>query len=240
MRWTMRDLPMPGCAVGPCAWRGSMLLEHAAYVRTHPSLIVIGPDDGDELLEHIGGTVGQMPVLLGVREPAFARQLRGLIERRLATLGRDRVSAVVMWCDEAVDLKGGHMPATLQALRDAGTIQAYGLAHDDPLAIEWIVQNVGARIAVTRYGLHEQTARYRALPTAEEYGYLCMAMLERSDEASLRFALAESARALPILDCPLPQGFEPMSPHEVAQAWGRWRETHEEPPPLPRSRPPMG
>ena len=117
-----------------------------------------------------------------------------------------------MWCDEAVDLKGGHMPATLHALRDAGTIQAYGLAHDDPLAIEWIVQNIGARIALTRYDLHEQTARYRALPTAEEYGYLCMTMLARPDETSLRFALAESARALPIL-CPSLWGLVEVGTH---------------------------
>ena len=64
--WTTRTLPNTEITAGPCAWRLPMLAgEHATYVQAHPSLIVVGADDEDALLEAagwsdswVGGAVG--------------------------------------------------------------------------------------------------------------------------------------------------------------------------------------
>jgi hypothetical protein len=244
--WPQRrfePLPFP---VGPCAWRVTMLPAHAEYIRTHPSLVVVTPADDESVLRAAQPHLGGLPVMLGFEEPPFARAVRDTVLGRMTALGRDRVDVLTMWVDQTADLKGGSVLQVIRALREEGRIDELGLAHHDVREAEWLALRTTARLLAMPYHLGDQAARYRALEAAREHGMACLAcgpMEDRAtaipdDEKSLRFALAEHARGLPVLDAPLPPGLTPMSTEEVEAHWKEYRAHHAEPAPLPRSVPP--
>ncbi|MEX0653157.1 MAG: hypothetical protein WD534_07825 [Phycisphaeraceae bacterium] len=254
--WPTRTLAPTDLVVGPCAWRITLLADdrQAGYVREHPSLVVVMPEDDDAVLEAAAPHVAGLPVLLIVAEPSFARRLPGQIEQRMAALGRSHVEALMLRVDEPTELKSGGLLQTLFGLRDRGAVDHLGLASHDPLAVEWLAGNTAVRLLGLPYSLADQTVRWRALARAAEYGMATISLTPPPeppgppesppprpvDEAGLRFALAEAGRVLPLLDRPLPEPWAPMPAGQAEAAWDDYRARHDEPAPLPRGRPPVG
>ncbi|MEX0744190.1 MAG: hypothetical protein WD118_01200, partial [Phycisphaeraceae bacterium] len=131
--WPTRTLAPTDLVVGPCAWRISMLVDHADHVRPRPSLIVVSPEDDDDVLTAAAPKLGDLPVLLVVPEPSFARRLPASIEKRMEALGRERIETLMLQVDEVTELKSGGLLQTLFNLRDRGAVAHLGLASDDPL-----------------------------------------------------------------------------------------------------------
>ena len=240
IEWTTRTLEHTDIQVGPCAWRLPMLAGvDREYVQAHPSLIVVDPNDQDDVLEAAGRNTAGMPVLLGIKEPAFARQLRDAIEQRLAWLGRGTVDALVLHVDDPAEIKSGGMLQTMFDLRDKGVVGCIGLAHTDANVAEWISINAAIRLLGLGYSHTDQSAAYRAVPSAQEYGMASYALASPAEDQAIRFALAQSRQVLAVLDRPIPAGLTPMPQAEAAQAWQAYTDSHPPPPPLKRGRPPM-
>ncbi len=238
--WTPRILPHTDIAVGPCAWRLPMLAGvDRDYVKTHPSLIVVDPMDADALLKQAGQALEGLPVLLGVAEPAFARQLEGKVLDRMRMLGRDRLDALVLHVDDPAEVKSGGMLQTMFTLRERGVVGSLGLAHRDPRAVEWLAQNTAVRLLGVSYALEDQATGYRALSSAAAYGMSAYALDCPPDEGATRFALAQCGYVLPVLDRRIPAGLRPLPKDEVDRAWSDYKEAHPVPPPLERGKPPV-
>lgn len=238
--WPTRTLAPTDLVVGPCAWRIGMLVDHADHVRSRPSLIVISPEDDDAVLEAAARHLADLPVLLIVPEPSFARRLPATIEKRMQAVGRKRIEALMLRVDEVTELKSGGLLQTMFNLRDRGAVAHLGLASDDPLAVEWLAGNTAVRLLGVPYALDEQAVRHRALAKTAEYGMAAVALTSPADDAALRFALAERERVLPVVDRPLPDSWEAMAADEVEAAWQHFQAEHPPPPTLPRGRPPGG
>ncbi len=237
--WTTRKLANCEITVGLCAWRLSMLAgEDAEYVKSHPSLIVVDPADEDALLASVGRESGDLPVLLGIAEPAFSRQLEGEILRRMALLGRQRVDALVLHVEDPAEVKSGGMLQTLFTLREKAVTGVLGLAHPDGRAAEWLSQNAAVRLLGVNYSLEDQSAAFRTLDSAREYGMDTFGLVCPESVEAIRFALAEHERMLAVLDRPIPAGLEPMTEKEREQAWNNYKLSHSEPAKLPRGLPP--
>lgn len=238
--WTQRKLNHTDIRVGPCAWRLPMLTGNDRdYVRAHPSLIVVNPTDSDEILRNAGPHATGMPVLLAIKEPAFARQLRDSILQRLNALGLDRVDALVLHVQDPAEIKSGGLLQTMFELRDSGTVGCLGLAHPDSTVAEWLSLNAATRLLGLTYSLHDQSAAYRAIPSAQEYGMSAFDLTCPDDDEAIRFALAQSNQVLPVLDRPIPTGLTPMNNDQAAEAWQTYSQNHPPPEPLKRGRPPM-
>lgn len=238
--WPQRTLPHTEITVGPCAWRLPMLVGlNRDYVRSHPSLIVTGPPDDDAVLEQAAQHVDGLPLLLGICEPTFTRQLEAAITSRLDRLHKQRVDAVVLHVDDPSEIKSGGMLQTLFAMRDAGVIGCVGLAHPDAAVAEWLSMNAAVRLLGVKYSLDGLAARHRALPSAEEYGMSAYALSSPHGDRAMRFALAECHRVLPVLDRPIPAGLMAMSADEVEAVWRADQQKTPPPPPLKRGMPPM-
>lgn len=238
--WPQRNLPHTDITVGPCAWRLPMLAgSDRDYVRSHPSLIVVDPTDADAVLEQAAPHIEGLPLLLGIAEPAFARQLEPTITRRMQQLNRQHVDALVLHVDDPAEIKSGGMLQTLFAMRDAGVIGCVGLAHPDAAVAEWLSMNAAVRLLGVNYSLDDLAARHRALPSAEEYGMSAYALNSPKDDRAMRFALAENRRVLPVLDRPVPAEFTAMSGGEVEAIWRADQQKTPPPPPLKRGMPPM-
>lgn len=238
--WFQRPLSPLNVQVGPCAWRLPMFAgPHATYVRARPSLVVVNADDADALLQAAAPNLADLPVLLRVREPAFARQLPDLLNRRFAALGRNSIEIVMLEVDEVADLKGGGMMQTLTQWREAKRILHLGLAHEDVRNVEWLARSTPARALSVPLSLADQSARYRTIPAAVEFGMARVAAAPPDDDGdALRFALGTADLALPVLDRPLPENVTPMSATEVEAVWAAYQSSHEPPAPLARSQPP--
>ncbi len=239
-RWPTHTLEHTDLPVGPCAWRLPMLAgDDRDYVQTHPSLIVVDPTDHDDILKTAGPYMADMPVLLGVGEPAFARQLRDTILRRMTAIGRDRLDALVLHVEDPAEIKSGGMLQTMFELRDTGVVGFLGLAHPDAHVAEWLSINAAIRLLGLGYSLADQSAAYRAIPSASDYGMSAYTLTCPQTDEGIRFALAQTHRALAVLDRPVPTGLTPMPEAEAKEAWEAYARAHPEPPPLRRGRPPM-
>lgn len=240
MDWQTRKLQHTDIDVGPCAWRLPMLAgEDRDYVLAHPSLIVVDPTDRDELLQQVGPASADLPIMLGIQEPAFARHLRDLITRRMELLGRDTLDALVLHVDDPAEIKSGGMLQTMFDLRDQGIVASLGLAHPDANVAEWLSMNAAVRLVGVAYGLADQSADHRAIKSIASYGMSAFALDGPQDDPAIRFALARTDRILPVLDRPVPAGLTPMTSEQASQAWEAYAAEHPCPPPLPRGRPPM-
>ncbi len=196
------------------------------------------PDDAARVTKELTG----LPVLVVLREPAFARYLTASIKDWLSALGRSSIDLVALELDEIRDLKAGGLVQPLVDARARGEIGAYGFVGETANDAEWLALNTSGRFVMTSYGLENQTAAYRALATASEYG---MAVISESgpeglqaDPRATAFALAQAAKALPIRTRLLPAGIKPMSPEDCDEAWASYALKHPEPEKLPRGRPP--
>ncbi|MFA9477864.1 hypothetical protein ACERK3_06090 [Phycisphaerales bacterium AB-hyl4] len=238
--WPTHTLAPTDLVVGPCAWRIGMLADHADYVLAHRSLVVITPDDDDALLAAAAPQLADLPVMLIMPEPSFARRFPGSIESRMQALGRDRLDALMLHVDDVTELKSGGLLQTMFDLRTSNVVTHLGLASDDPRGVEWLAGNTAVRLLGVPYSLTDQAVRHRALPAAAEYGMAAVALTSPADEAGLRFALAERERVLPLLDRPLPETWPAMSEDEVEAAWQRFQADQPPPAALPRGRPPVG
>ncbi|MCX5658245.1 MAG: hypothetical protein NTW19_00815 [Planctomycetota bacterium] len=226
--------------VGPCAWRLPLLAgEHAAYVHAHPSMIVVAPEDSDDLLRAAAPHLGDLPILLRLLEPAFARQLPELLRRRFEALGRQAVTAVSIEVEDVADLKGGSLIQTLREWRDAGRIRHIAFGHADVRNVEWLAKNTPAHLLTMPFSLADQSARHRAIVAAREFGMARVAAEPPADDGvSLRFALGSAGLVLPVLDRPLSPGITPMDVAEIDAAWADHQKAHAPPAPLERSQPP--
>ena len=238
--WPQRTLPYTEITVGPCAWRLPMLAgPDRDYVQSHPSLIVVDPADSNAVLEQAGPHLGSLPVLLGIGEPTFARQLESTIAQRMQRLNRQQIDALVLHVDDPAEIKSGGMLQTLFAMRDAGVIGCVGLAHPDATVAEWLSMNAAVRLLGVNYSLDDLAARHRTLPGVEEYGMSAYALSSPQGDRAMRFALAESPRVLPVLDRPIPAGLMAMPADEVEAIWRADQQKTPPPPPLKRGMPPM-
>src|SRR5262249_49827605 len=148
--------------------------------------------------------LGDLPVLLNLREPPFARRLPEAIAARLAALGRPRVDILALWVEDVADLKGGVMLQMLRRLREQGVVGHIGLGHADIRNVEWLALHPPARALVMPFSLAEQDARFRAIGKAEEYGMARIAAAPPGiDVDAMRFALGAHDLALPVLDVPI-------------------------------------
>lgn len=239
--WTQRILPHTDITVGPCAWRLPMLIgEHADVVKAHPSLIIVDPADNDALLGQAAPHIKQYPVLLGIAEPPFARQLQGEFNRRMTRLDLQRIDALVLHIDDPAEIKSGGMLQTMFDLRDRGVVGTLGLAHPDPRVAEWLAMNTAVRLLGVNYALTDQAIRHRALGQIEAYGMSAYALASPAagDIESLRFALSQTHRVLPVLDHPIPAELTPMPDDRAEQAWQLYKDSTPPPEPLKRSLPP--
>jgi hypothetical protein len=239
------------------------LIDHETYLAGRPSLVVIDPDSDPQSLTAYQPVLSRLrlrlrsdgaqrpdpqdipwPVLVGLREPDFVRRLPGRVKDRLEALSLPRVEVLALWIEDPQDLKGGGLLQALFDLRDTGVTRYIGLVCRDAPAAEWLAMNSAVRVLGVPFHLSDQSARYRALPTAAEHGMACLALgraaatTAEGDEQAIRHALGDSARALPVLDAPIPAGLQPMTGQELDQCWETYRASHDEPPPLPRGRPP--
>ncbi|RME30576.1 MAG: hypothetical protein D6800_01730 [Candidatus Zixiibacteriota bacterium] len=238
--WTQRVWPYTGITVGLCAWRVTMLAGcDRSYVQAHPSLIVSLPDDDDSTLKQAEPHIGSLPVLVVIEEPPFARQLESIVMARLGSLNRERIDALVLKLHDTAEIKSGGMVQTLYALRDRGVVGCLGLAHDEANAVEWLSQNSAVRILGMNYSLKNQAVGYRALNSAQSHGMAALSLAVPDNEQSIRFALGETDRVLPVLDRPIPPGLTPMSTDELARQFASYQRQHPEPPALKRGLPPM-
>jgi len=210
-----------------------------SYVQDHPSLIVSLPDDDASTLKQAEPHIGSLPVLVVIEEPPFARQLESVVMARLASLNRDRIDALVLKLHDTAGIKSGGMMQPLYALRDRGVVECLGLAHDEANSVEWLSQNSAVRILGVDYSLENQAAGYRALGSAHSHGMAVLSLAIPDNEQSIRFALGESDRVLPVLDRPIPPELTPMSAEELTQYHTSYRQQHPEPPALKRGLPPM-
>lgn len=243
--WPQRTLSPTGIRVGPCAWRVSMLANaEAGYVVQRPSLVMVDPEDGPELLGRAASRLRDWPaprppIMLTVSEPPFARQLRDAVLQRIDQLGVDRVDVLTLRVEDPQELKGGGMLQTLFNLRSQGVVAEIGLAHGDVRAAEWLAIHSAARVLVVDYSIENQAARYRLIDTAREYGMALVALRQPTDgPAALRFALGQWQCVLPVMDRALPPGLQPMGRDEIEACWQSYCATHPAPEPLPRSTPP--
>lgn len=254
--WTQREFAPTDISVGPWAWHVGAIADAASRGETlPPSLIVAGPDDSASVLAAAAPHLHGAPIMLIMREPRFARQFDDDLKSRLASLGVDRLAVLALWSHDPADLKSGGVMQRMAALRERGVVSHLGLVHTDVRQAEWIASHTNVRVLGMPYGLADQSARYRAIAAAHEYGMACVAMppqpatngddapptlrLAQPQEAdALRFAAGEGARALPILDRPPNAAFTPMTGDEVEARWQSWQSSHAAPAPLPRSLPP--
>ena len=246
--WPTRTLNPTDLRVGPCAWGVAMCVpEHEDVLVRCPSLVVANADDDEDFLQAAGTTLKRvaercgdgMPLMLGVHEPEFARRFEVHVRKRMDALGVGSVDVLTLWVDEVQDLKSGGVLQAMFELRSAGVARYVGLAHRDVLGVEWMAKNSAVHVLVTPYHLDDQAARFRALEAAGEHGMAGLALLPPAPTAdAVRFALAESSRALPILNGPVPRGLEPMAGEEIDGSWRAYQAAHDAPPPLPRGRPP--
>ena len=249
----MRTIEQVGLKVGPCAWRASMLVgqteqgreqtseDALAYVLKHPSLIIVVPEDGDDVMAQVAKAADHMPVMICMPEPDFARRFGDQIRKRVAQLNRDKIAGVILRVEELSDLKAGGVLHAMFSLREEGLIEHVGVATEDARGAEWLSPQTAARVLMLPYSLEDQSARYRALPLAADMGQLCIAsepVADVSHEAALAFALGESARVLPVLDRPLPSNWRAMTELQVEAAWVQYQTEHPAPTKLPRSHAP--
>jgi hypothetical protein len=221
---------------GRCAWRITMLPEHRAYLLDHPGLLVAWPEDGDDLLA-AARELPDLPVMLCVAEPTFARQLSAELESRLAALGRPTIEVLTLQVKDPAELKSGGLLQTLFAMREAGRVRHIGLATHDVLAAEWLALNTAARVLQLPWSQADQSARYRAVPAAIDYGMTCIA-LQPTAPRDTPYALAAGSLVHPLLDRPIDADTTPLTAEAMEESWRDYQQTHAPPPPLPRSRPP--
>ena len=240
MDWTQSKLKHTDILVGPCAWRLPMLTgPDKGVVQNSPSLIVVDPGDSDEVLAQAAPALGDLPVLLGIDEPDFARQLEGNITRRIQHLQRERVDALVLHVQDPAEIKSGGVLQTMFTLRDRGIVGCLGLAHPDASVAEWLSINAAVRLLGVSYSLDNQQARYRTIGSANDYGMSCVALGCPADDKAVSFALSQRDSVLPVLNRTIPKGLSPLSEQEAQAAWQAYQQNHPPPPPLPRGRPPM-
>ena len=64
--------------VGACAWSARLLadekIDGLAYIRARPSLVVVEPEDDQDVHEAAARVAGDLHILLRVREPDFVRR----------------------------------------------------------------------------------------------------------------------------------------------------------------------
>lgn len=247
--WPQRTIEPWGLVVGPCAWRASMLnvkdakARHdlMAYLHSHPSLMIVEPEDDAALLARVGELAKSLPVMLCMNEPDFVRRLDEQVRQRVAQLNATKVAAVIIRVEELPELKAGGILQALFTLRERGVIEQVGLEVQDARGAEWLSPQTAARVLMLPYSLADQSARYRALSLAQEMGQLCIASapaVDVNDAQSLAFALGESERVLPVLDQKLPENWRAMTHDQVDAAWTSYQSNHPAPEKLPRSHAP--
>lgn len=237
LQWTTRQLSSAvEVRVGPCAWRVTLLPDQVQHVRERPSLIVISPDDPLPALAAAAPHLGDLPVMLVVNEPVFARQFAAAIEDRMTALERERVEILCLRVEDPAELKSGSLLQTLYALREEGRAGNLGLSTTDVRSAEWLAMHTAVRVLQLPWSEADQSARHRALPAAREHGMTCIGM--EAPAADAAFLLAAAEWVLPVLDSPLPEVVAPWSPQLVEESWVRYQREHPPPPPLPRSHPP--
>lgn len=254
--WTQHTFAPIDISVGPWAWHVGAFADAATRGETlPPSLVVAGPDDSANVLAAAAPHLHGAPIMLIMREPRFARRFEEDVKSRMASLGVERLAVLAVWSRDPADLKSGGVMQRMAALRERDAVAHLGIVHTDVRQAEWIASHTNVRVLGMPYGLTDQSARYRAIATAHEYGMACVALPPQSaasddDEAptmklaqpndtdALRFAVGEGIRALPILDRPPDTSFTPMSGDELDARWKTWQASHSAPAPLPRSLPP--
>jgi len=127
----------------------------------------------------------------------------------------------------------------LFSMREKKLIRHVGLSSEEVLAAEWMSQHTAARVLMYPFALDQQDARYRVFPLVREMGQVSIASSVSNDQGqALAFALGASAFVLPVRDEPLPAGWDVMTAEAVEASWQTYQQSHQAPPPLPRSRPP--
>ncbi len=240
--WTQRTLPHTDITIGPCAWRLSMLTgEHAEYVAAHPSLVVVSPEDDNDVLTDSASRIDKHPVLLVIAEPTFARRFEPEVLRRMELLGLQRVDALVLRVEDPAEVKSGGILQTMFSLREQDVVGSLGLAHEDPRAAEWLAMHSAVRLMGVNYSLADQSARHRALGQVQAHGMSAFTISspDVTDLEAVRFALGDAGRVLPVLDRPIPNGVMPMTADQVDQAWQGYQKSAPPPPPLERGLPPI-
>lgn len=245
MTITPHELGQTGIHTWACAWDHTLVRENPQVVRDHPSLVVFDEGDGatPEDAEAICEFLGSVPVMVVLEEPSFARYLPPAIEAWREAVGKACLDLIVLRAEEVSDLKGGGMLQPLQEARNTGGCLQFGFACEDANEAEWLAKNTVGRVIALPYHVQDQSAWYRAIPTIHEYGMAAIAVAApelEADPLASRFALGRWRDCLPIRHTAVPHDLIPMPEDELERVWDAYRQNHEEPPALPRSRPPSG
>ena len=124
----------------------------------------------DELAAVAPSLPADWSLVLSVSAEALTARAGNAVETRLTALGRERCAAVMLRDVSPDDLKAGRPFHRLARLRDAGRVELFFVDAPDHPTAEWMVEHSPAHAIALRFGIGDQTARYRTLPTAEEYG----------------------------------------------------------------------
>jgi hypothetical protein len=211
-----------------------------AYVRAHPSLVIVEPEDGAEVLASAGVVARDMPILLRVTEPDFVRRFEAKLRQRVEALGVSRVAVIALTVQDAGELKSGGLLQVMFSMREAGLFDHVALATDQVNTAEWLSGNSAIHGLMLPYGLEDQSARYRTIPLMKQMIQAAAALrvVPHDDDAAAAFAWGDSERVLPVMDRPWPEHVTPWTAQEVERAWEDYQQAHQPPEPLPRSRPP--
>ncbi|QDU72094.1 aldo-keto reductase family protein [Mucisphaera calidilacus] len=227
---------------GPCAWDHTLIRDQPQTLQQHPALVVFDQRRGASTDDAaaIATTLNDHPLLLVLEEPDFARHLTKAIDDWHHALGRT-IDLIALHTHDITDLKAGGLLQPLTNARTNQTCRYYGFAADNANDAEWLAKNTAGRFLLTPFHRHDQSARYRAIPTAHEYGMAVIAEPHPDTEAdpeAAAFALGHAHECLPIRLTPPPEDASPMTDEQREAAWTAWTRDNPPPPPLPRSRPP--
>lgn len=171
-------------------------------------------------------------------ESVLARGNR--LEERFTRLPGRCCRAVLLQGAIPGDLKGGRPFHRLQQLRDKGRFDLILIDAADAPDAEWFVEHTAAHGVCLPYDPAEQTARYRVLGKARDFGVAVLARGAAShDERSLAFRLGDADVAAAVEPLPLDAAaFDrclraaaaPLSAEHRSALWAEFQRRVPEPP----------
>lgn len=207
----------------------------------------ISNDDLRRWMQRLNGAHG----ILGIDSAALSLRSTQTIDDRLHAAGPAKLDAILLQNISLGQIKEGRIFHRVAQLRERGRVELCVVEADSLAEAEWMLRHTPAQGVALRYGIGDQSARYRILPEAAE---LDTAIFARRPPApvwpienveihrDLSF-LAANAHITAVIE-PLPETKEqvdasvdavrtPMSAGEVERLWQEFCQ-HVCEPPKPR------
>lgn len=225
---------------------------HDASVLNAAAGFFVMPDEtaalqGEEMPEWLshaqtGLVEKDLPVVLAIHEPRFARQLPGIVAKALQQLGIEKLWGIAIRPDNAADFKSGRLLQTLLEYRQQGVIQHVGIFHEDVRTVEWAVENAGPHFIAFPFSVEMQDARYRLIGKAQEFQVGMFAFTPAGEEGAESIGFLLGARdelgITPICGSSQDLQITSLSHEQLNSHWQAYQKTHQPPDELERAKPP--